>query len=93
MGYKMEHQTGGAGILANKMLWICTGAGIFILIAFVLPTPHSMIEIVEKYGFAKKMISWEVAHSAADAAHKTMIVLGIIPMAIIFLPPRPSPSG
>jgi sodium-dependent dicarboxylate transporter 2/3/5 len=93
MGYKMEHQTGGAGILANKMLWICTGAGIFILIAFVLPTPHSMIEIVEKYGFAKKMISWEVAHSAADAAHKTMIVLGIIPMAIIFFATEAIPIG
>jgi len=93
MSHEMEHDAGGGGILANKLLWICIGAGIFILIAFILPTPQSMVEIVEKHGFAKKMMEWEVAHSAADAAHKTMIVLGIIPMAVIFFATEAIPIG
>lgn len=35
----------------------------------------------------------EVAHSVADAAHKTMIVLGIIPMAVIFFATEAIPIG
>jgi len=79
--------------MANKLLWICLGAGIFILIAFILPTPQTLVDIVQKYGFAEKMMEWEVAHSVADAAHKTMIVLGIIPMAIIFFATEAIPIG
>jgi len=52
-----------------------------------------VVESVEKYGFAKKMIEWEIAHDAASAAHKTMIVLGIIPMAIIFFATEAIPIG
>ena len=93
MSHDIEHDAGGGGILANKLFWICVGAGIFLLIGFVLPTPQSLIDIVEKYGFAKKLIEWEVAHNATEAAHKTMVVLGIIPMAVIFFATEAIPIG
>jgi sodium-dependent dicarboxylate transporter 2/3/5 len=93
MSHEMEHDVGGGGILANKLLWICIGAAIFILIAFVLPVPQSLVDIVEKYGFAQKMMEWEVAHSVPEAADKTMTVLGIIPMAIIFFATEAIPIG
>ena len=93
MSHEIEHEAGGGGIMANKLLWICLGAAIFILIAFILPTPQTLVEIVQKYGFAQKMMEWEVAHSVSDAAHKTMIVLGIIPMAIIFFATEAIPIG
>ena len=93
MSHEMEHDAGGGGILANKLLWVCIGAAVFILIAFVLPTPQTLVEIVEKYGFAQKMMEWEVAHNVREAADKTMIVLGIIPMAIIFFATEAIPIG
>ncbi len=93
MSHEIEHDAGGGGILANKLLWLCAGAGIFILIAFILPTPHSLVEVVEKNGFAEKMIEWEVAHNTQDAARKTMMVLGIIPMAIILFATEAIPIG
>ncbi|MGD8563618.1 MAG: hypothetical protein PVG03_13820, partial [Desulfarculaceae bacterium] len=79
MSHDIEHDAGGGGILANKILWICIGLAVFILVGFIMPTPQSVIEVVEKYGFAQKMVKWEIAHSVVDAANKTMIVLGIIP--------------
>lgn len=93
MSHEIEHDTGGGGILANKNLWIGIGVGIFILIAFILPTPDSVINTVATYGFADKMIEWEVAHSPEDAARQTMIVLGIIPMAVIFFATEAIPIG
>jgi sodium-dependent dicarboxylate transporter 2/3/5 len=93
MSHDIEHDAGGGGILANKIFWICVGAGIFLLIGFVLPTPQSLIDVVEKYGFAEKLIEWEVAHNATEAAHKTMVVLGIIPMAVIFFATEAIPIG
>jgi sodium-dependent dicarboxylate transporter 2/3/5 len=93
MSHEIEHDGGGGGILANKLLWICIGAGVFLLIAFVLPTPQTLINTLEEYGFAKKMIQWGLAHSAETAARKTMIVLGIIPMAIIYFATEAVPIG
>ncbi len=93
MSEDIGHDVGEGGILANKLLWLCIGVGFFLLVAFVLPTPQSVVESVEKYGFAKKMIEWEIAHDAAGAAHKTMIVLGIIPMAVIFFATEAIPIG
>ncbi len=93
MSHEIEHDIGGEGILANKLLWICIGMGIFILVAFILPTPQSVIDSVEKFGFAEKMIGWEIAHNTEQAAHKAMIVLGIIPMAIIFFATEALPIG
>jgi len=93
----MSHDigTGAAegGILAKKGLWIGIGVAVFFLIGFILPTPQSVINIVEKYGFAEKMIAWEIAHTSADAAHKTMVVLGVIPMAVIFFATEAIPIG
>jgi len=92
MSHETEHDSGG-GILANKLLWLCLGAGIFIVIAFILPTPQTLTDIVEKHGFAEKLMEWEVAHNTADAGRKTMMVLGIIPMAIIFFATEAIPIG
>jgi sodium-dependent dicarboxylate transporter 2/3/5 len=93
MSHEIEHDVGGGGILANKLLWICIGLGIFITVAFILPTPQSVVDTVEKYGFAKKMIEWEVAHDTHDAANKAMTVLGIIPMAVIYFATEALPIG
>ena len=93
MSHEISNGKDTGGILANKLLWICIGASIFILLGFILPTPQSVVESVEKYGFAEKMIKWGVAHNPAEAAHKTMIVLGIIPMAIIFFATEAIPIG
>jgi sodium-dependent dicarboxylate transporter 2/3/5 len=93
MSHDIEHDVGGGGILANKLLWICVGVGIFVLIGFILPTPQSVVDVVKEYGFANKMIEWEVAHDAVDAAHKTQIVLGIVPMAVVFFATEAIPIG
>jgi sodium-dependent dicarboxylate transporter 2/3/5 len=81
------------GIFAKKGLWICIGFGIFIMIAFVLPTPQSLVEVMEKYGYVDKMIHWEIAHNAKEASAKTMIVLGIVPMAVVFFAVEALPIG
>ena len=93
MSHEVEHEAGGGGILANKLLWLCVGVGVFVLVAFVLPTPQSVVDTIEKHGFAKKMIEWEIVHDATEAGHKTMIVLGIIPMAVIFFATEAIPIG
>jgi sodium-dependent dicarboxylate transporter 2/3/5 len=93
MSHDIEHDVGGGGILANKTLWICVGVGVFLLIAFIMPTPKSVTTVVEEYGFAKKMIEWEIAHDVKGAANKTMMVLGIIPMAVIFFATEAIPIG
>ena len=67
------------GIFAKKGLWLGIGVGVFILIGFIVPTPQSLIEVMEKYGYVQKMIDWEIAHDAGQATAKTMIVLGIVP--------------
>jgi di/tricarboxylate transporter len=92
MSHEIEHDPGG-GILASNLLWICVGLAVFIIIGFILPTPQSVVDTVEKYGFAQKMIEWEVAHDAQGAARKTMIVLGLIPMAVIFFATEAIPIG
>lgn len=81
------------GILANKVLWLLVGTVIFIVVGFLIPVPQSLIDIVEKYGFAKTMIGWGIASTPAEAASKTMIVLGIIPMAVIFFATEAIPIG
>ena len=92
MSHEIE-DVGGGGILAKKPLWIGLGAAIFILVGFILPTPQSVVEIVEEYGFAQKMIDWEIAHDVEGAADKAMTVLGIIPMAIIYFATEALPIG
>ena len=81
------------GLLANKALWVGTGACVFVLIAFILPTPQSLIDIMEQYGYAQKMIGWGIVENAEQAAAKAMIVLGIVPMAVIFFATEALPIG
>jgi sodium-dependent dicarboxylate transporter 2/3/5 len=91
MSHDIENK--GVGILSNNLFWILIGVAIFIIVGFIIPTPKSVIEIVDKYGFADTMIEWKVAHDAESAAQKTMTVLGIIPMAIIFFATEAIPIG
>lgn len=93
MGHEIDHGGAGGGILANKILWLCIAAGIFILVGFLLPVPQSMLAIVEEKGFAKQMIEWHIASNAQEAARKTMIVVGLIPMAIILFATEAIPIG
>ena len=94
MGHEIENDIGsGGGILANKVLWLTIGATIFIIIGFILPTPDSLVEVIQTYGFAEKMKQWELAHTPQEAARKTMVVLGIIPMAVIFFATEAIPIG
>jgi sodium-dependent dicarboxylate transporter 2/3/5 len=81
------------GIFAKKGLWIGVGTGIFILIAFILPAPQSLVDVMAKFGYVDKMIGWEIAHNAEEAAAKTMIVLGIVPMAVVFFAVEALPIG
>ncbi|MCF8050135.1 MAG: anion permease [Desulfobacterales bacterium] len=81
------------GIFAKKGLWIGIGAALFILIAFILPTPESLVEVMEEYGYVDKMIEWEIAHNIEEASQKTMIVLGIVPMAVVFFAVEALPIG
>jgi len=48
MGHHVENEVAGGGILANKLLWLCVGIGVFVLIAFVLPTPQSVLDVMEQ---------------------------------------------
>ena len=81
------------GIFAKKGLWIGIGIGVFILVGFIIPTPSSLIEVMEEYGYVDKMIEWEIASDLEEASGKTMIVLGIVPMAIIFFAVEALPIG
>ncbi|MBN2060880.1 MAG: anion permease [Deltaproteobacteria bacterium] len=83
----------GGGILSNKIVWLCVGLAIFLLVGFIIPTPASVTDTVEKFGFADQMIKWKVAVDVEGAARKTMMVLGIIPMAVIFFATEAIPIG
>ncbi|MBS0013210.1 MAG: anion permease [Desulfobacterales bacterium] len=92
----MSHEidTGGqGGILANKTLWLIVGIAFFVVVGFVLPTPQSLVDVVEQHGVANKMIDWGIAEDLDQAADKAMTVLGIIPMAIIFFATEAIPIG
>ncbi|MDY7030326.1 MAG: SLC13 family permease [Thermodesulfobacteriota bacterium] len=93
MDHHMEHDSGGEGLLGNKLLWIIVGAAIFFIVGFIVPTPQSMVELVEKQGFGQRMIDWHVAHDMAEAAWKTKLTLAMIPMAIIYFATEALPIG
>ncbi|OPX37067.1 MAG: hypothetical protein B1H11_06430 [Desulfobacteraceae bacterium 4484_190.1] len=86
-------ETSKTGFLSNKLLWLIVGAVIFVIIAFLVPTPASMIELVEKQGFGKKMMGWHVAADIPGAAWKAKLVLAMIPMAIIYFATEALPIG
>jgi len=92
-GHNVEHGPPKGGLLEKKALWLGLGAGIFFITAFIVPTPQSMIDIVEKYGFGHTMIKWGVASDMAQAAWKAKLVVGIIPMATIYFATEALPIG
>ena len=92
----MSHEIetpGGGGLLASKTLWLVVGVAIFVIVGFVLPTPDSLTQIIDKQGIDDKLIGWGVAENLTDAADKAMTVLGIIPMAVIFFATEAIPIG
>jgi len=80
-------------LLANKLFWIIVGASLFIIIGFLVPTPQSMVDLVKEHGFGKQMIDWHVAEDMEQAAWKMKLVLGMIPMAIIYFATEALPIG
>jgi len=94
VSHDTEHPGGeGGGILSNNIVWLGLGVVVFVIIAFLLPVPDSLVKVVEENGFAAQMMEWEIAHDGEEAARKTMIVLGIIPMAVIFFATEAIPIG
>ena len=95
----MEHnhteadKTKKPGLLSNKLLWLIIGAACFIIIGFIIPTPQSLVELVEKQKIAEKLIGWHIAHDAGQAAWKAKLVLGMIPMAVIYFATEALPIG
>lgn len=81
------------GLLSNKLLWLIVGAACFMIIGFVIPTPQSLVELVEKQKIAEKLIEWHVAHDVAHAAWKAKLVLAMIPMAVIYFATEALPIG
>ncbi|MFW6010882.1 MAG: SLC13 family permease [Desulfosalsimonas sp.] len=92
MSHKMETDSQG-GILSNKTLWLIVGVAFFVVVGFILPTPQSLVETIDEHGIASRMIDWGIADDLEQAADKTMTVLGIIPMAIIFFATEAIPIG
>lgn len=94
MSHEIEHDAGsGKGLLANKTLWFITGVVIFLVIAFLIPPPPGLEKLLIEKGFADKMMDWHIISEPSQAVHKTMIVLGIIPMAVIFFATEAIPIG
>lgn len=86
-------EKGGGGLLSNKLFWIIVGAVLFFIIGFVVPAPQSMVDMVKEHGFGNQMIKWHVATDMNQAAWKLKLVLGVIPMAIIYFATEALPIG
>lgn len=86
-------RTRADSILANKGFWIGVGLAFFVPVGFILPVPHSPTDALTEYGYVGRMIDWGIAENASEAAAKTMIVLGIVPMAILFFATEALPIG
>jgi sodium-dependent dicarboxylate transporter 2/3/5 len=69
------------------------GVAVFVIIGFMLPTPGGLLETMEEYGYVSRMVEWGIAQDAETAARKSMIVLGIVPMAIVFFATEAVPIG
>jgi len=93
MNHGNQSKTGKRVFLDGKMLWLIVGFSVFAVIAFIVPTPKSLVRVVNEYGFAKAMIEMGVANSVSQAAWKAKVVLGIIPMATIFFTTEALPIG
>jgi len=80
-------------LLSNNMFWFAIGVILFIVIGFILPVPQSLIETLDSYGYVDKMIEWDLAENVYDVAEKSMIVLGMVAMAVIFFATEALPIG
>lgn len=84
---------GISGLFSNNYFWLGIGVFLFIMIAFVLPVPDSLVETLENNGFVDKMIDWKLAENVEQVAQKSMIVLGMVAMAVIFFATEALPIG
>ncbi len=80
-------------LLSSDTLWIVVGVSAFVLVAFVLPRPESLPGILEEFGYVDKMIEWGIVEDVDGAVDKCMIVLGMVPMAVIFFATGAIPIG
>ena len=92
-GHMGDVKTKKKSLLANKLFWIIAGAMFFIVIGFLVPTPQGMVDLVREHGFGKQMIRWHVADNMEQAAWKMKLVLGMIPMAVIYFATEALPIG
>ncbi len=88
-----DKEAGAGSVFSSNIFWLGVGVGAFIVIAFIVPTPQSLVDLMEKNNYAQQMMEWGIAKNVQEAADKTMIVLGIIPMAIIFFATEAIPIG
>jgi len=93
MNLSFRHIRDKGGLFVNRSFWIGFGASLFILIAFIIPVPDSLIESLKSSGCVDKMIEWDLVTNAEEAAKKSMIVLGIVPMAVVFFASEALPIG
>ncbi|MCK5126863.1 MAG: anion permease [candidate division Zixibacteria bacterium] len=80
-------------LMSNKTLWLCFGVFLFILIGFIIPAPESLVQTLEENGFVDKMVDWKLATSVDEVAGKTMVVLGMVAMAVVFFATEALPIG
>jgi len=80
-------------LMANKLFWLSIGVILFVLIAFAVPAPQSLIETLKDYGYVDKMVKWQIAEDVDDVAAKSMIVLGMVAMAVVFFATEALPIG
>ncbi len=91
MSHDIDHGHGEEP--GSKVLWLLIGVAIFVLVGFLLPAPDSVLRVVQEFGFGKAMIKMGLVKDMAGAAGKTMIVLGLIPMAVVFFATEAIPIG
>jgi len=95
MSAELDHtsEKSSGGLLHSSITWLIVGVVVFVVVGFLVPTPDSLLQVIKANGIDRKMIDWGIADDAAGAAGKTMLVLGIIPMAIIFFATEAIPIG
>ena len=51
-----EHEAGNGSILSSNILWLGVGIAVFIVIAFIVPTPQSLIDLMDKNNLDRKSV-------------------------------------
>lgn len=93
MTHEIQNKIEKRKFFGERTFWLIVGFSIFAVIAFVIPTPKSLINILDKYGYAESMIQMGVAKNTYQAAWKAKLIVGIIPMAVIFFTTEALPIG